>query len=193
MIKQIQNVKQHGITPVVAINASRPITPKNMTQSGGLQSRLARWVRPVTYHHRDGGTGAGVTGPNGYRRDEPANNFQFLYDEKQPIQSKIETIARKIYGAPMSHTPHRRLPRFVNEASGFATADVHGKNTSESEHDPELKGAPSGFTLPVRELRLSAVQVCDSMCGDIRTMPGFSDHLLLKSRYREDGNIVGLF
>ncbi len=62
-------------------------------------------------------------------------------------------------------------------------------------HDPELKGAPSGFTLPIRELRLSAgAGFVTALCGDIRTMPGFSEHPAAEAiDLDKEGNVVGLF
>jgi len=106
MIKQIQNVKQHGITPVVAINAFETDHPEEYDAIRRIAVEAGALGAAVTYHHRDGGTGAGELAQMVIDATNQPNNFQFLYDEKQPIKAKIETIARKIYGAAdVSYTP----------------------------------------------------------------------------------------
>ncbi|MGC8476878.1 MAG: formate--tetrahydrofolate ligase [Acetobacteraceae bacterium] len=104
-----------------------------------------------------------------------AADFRLLYPDDLPLAAKIETIATRIYGASGIELPksvRTRLKEF--EDMGFGHLPVCMAKTQYSfSADPELRGAPSGFTLPVREVRLSAgAGFVVVICGDIMTMPG---------------------
>ncbi len=197
MIKQIENIKLHGITPVVAINAFNGDHREEYELIQRIAVEAGALGAAVTHHHGKGGAGAIELGEMVEDAAKQSNNFGFLYDEKQTIKAKIETIARKIYGAAaVSYTPQAESQIRDYEASGFGQLPMCMAKTHLSlSHDPELKGAPSGFTLPIRELRLSAgAGFVTALCGDIRTMPGFSEHPAAEAiELDEDGNVVGLF
>ena len=88
--------------------------------------------------------------------DQPSN-FKFLYDLDQPIKTKIEIIAQKIYGAAdVYFEPFADQQIASYEANGFGNLSICMAKTHLSlSHDPKLKGAPTGFTLPIREVRAS--------------------------------------
>jgi formyltetrahydrofolate synthetase len=128
--------------------------------------------------------------------DQP-HEFKFLYDLDQAIKSKIETIATKIYGAKdVSYSSQADEQIKAYEASGFGGLPICMAKTHLSlSHDPTLKGAPTGFTFPVREVRASVgAGFIYPVCGDMRTMPALPEHPAAERvDIDENGNIVGLF
>jgi formate--tetrahydrofolate ligase len=197
LIKHIQNVKLHGVTPVVAINAFDTDHPDEIaaikriaTEAGALGASVARnWA--------EGGKGATELADMVVSACATPNEFRFLYDLDQPIKAKIEAIATRIYGAAgvsYEATAERQIRDY--EASGFGKLPICMAKTHLSlSHDPTLKGAPSGFTLPIREVRASVgAGFIYPLCGEMRTMPGLSEHPAAESVDVDDnGNIVGLF
>ncbi|HEY7581603.1 MAG TPA: formate--tetrahydrofolate ligase, partial [Acetobacteraceae bacterium] len=119
-----------------------------------------------------------------------------LYPESMPLAAKIRTIAQKIYRAGdimMNEAVARRLEGF--EKQGFGHVPVCIAKTQYSfTADPAVMGAPEGFTLPVREVRLSAgAGFVVAICGDIMTMPGLPRVPSAENIHlREDGEIEGL-
>jgi len=128
--------------------------------------------------------------------DEPSD-FRFLYPDSAVIKEKIETVARDIYGAgAVEYSPmaNRQIAEF--EAAGLGHLPVCMAKTHLSlSHDPALKGAPTGFTVPVREVRASVgAGFIYPLLGEMRTMPGLGTKpAYLNVDIDEDGNIVGLF
>ena len=123
--------------------------------------------------------------------------FTPLYDEKRPIREKIETIAKEIYGAgavafaPVAERALEQLP-----AMGLAETPVCMAKTQYSfSDDPTKLGAPSGFTLQVRDILPSAgAGFVVALAGDIMTMPGLSKTPAAERiRVHPDGTIEGLF
>ncbi|MGH7079828.1 MAG: formate--tetrahydrofolate ligase, partial [Acetobacteraceae bacterium] len=107
--------------------------------------------------------------------DSGTANFRFLYPDEMPLVQKIETIATELYGArgiELSVAAAAKLREF--EQMGFGHFPVCMAKTQYSfSTDPELRGAPSGFTLPVRDVRLSAgAGFVVVICGEMMTMPG---------------------
>lgn len=197
LIKQIENVNLHGVTPVVAINVFESDHPEEIAaikriavEAGALGAAEAR-------HHGQGGAGAIELAEMVVSAAETASEFRFLYELDQPIKTKIETIARKIYGAAeVSYEPLAEQQIRDYEANGFGSLPICMAKTHLSlSHDPALKGAPTGFTFPVREVRASiGAGFIYPICGDMRTMPGLSAHPAAEQvDIDEDGNVVGLF
>jgi len=197
MIKHIENVKQHGVTPVVAINVfpgdhdeDIEVIRKIAVEAGALGAAVSR-------HFSEGGQGAIELAEMVVEAASKPNGFHFLYDLDQPIKSKIETIATKIYGASgVSYEPVAERQIRDYEANGFGKLPICMAKTHLSlSHDPSLKGAPKGFTLPIREVRASVgAGFIYPLCGEMRTMPGLSEHPAAeKVDIDENGNVVGLF
>ena len=197
MIRQIENVKRHGVTPVVAINVFESDHPEELAaiqriavEAGALGAAQAR-------HHAQGGAGAVELAEMVVSAAQTPSTFRFLYDVNQPIRDKIETIATQIYGAAgVSYEPQagRQIDNY--EANGFGNLPICMAKTHLSlSHDPQLKGAPTGFVLPVREVRASVgAGFIYPLCGDMRTMPGLSAHPAAEQvDIDENGEIIGLF
>jgi len=195
--KQIENVVLHGVTPVVAINVFEgdhadeiEAVKRIAVESGALGAAVSR-------HWAEGGKGAVDLAEMVIQAAEKPNEFRFLYDLDQPIKAKIEAIATKIYGAAdISYTPQAAQQIADYEANGFGGLPICMAKTHLSlSHDPMLKGAPSGFTFPVREVRASVgAGFIYPVCGDMRTMPALPEHPAAERiDIDQDGNIVGLF
>ena len=193
--KQIENIKIHGVTPVVAINAFPTDHPSEwnaiaeIAASSGARSA-------VCHHFAKGGAGAVALAEAVVEAADEPSQFHMLYPDDMPLRDKIRTVATKVYGAAdVSYAPAaaRALDRY--EAAGFGSLPVCIAKTHLSiSSDPALKGAPTGWTLPVREVRASVgAGFVYPICGDMRTMPGLGGTPAAFSIDLDaDGQIVGL-
>jgi formate--tetrahydrofolate ligase len=197
LIKQIENVALHGVTPVVAINAFDTDHPEEIAAIKRIAVEAGALGAVESRHHGQGGAGAVDLAELVVQAAETPSEFRFLYDLDQPIKQKIETIATKIYGAAgVSYESHAEKQIRDYEANGFGKLPICMAKTHLSlSHDPTLRNAPKGFTLPVREVRASVgAGFIYPICGDMRTMPGLPDHPAAENvDIDDDGNVVGLF
>ncbi|MGD9630234.1 MAG: formate--tetrahydrofolate ligase [Pyrinomonadaceae bacterium] len=195
--KQIENVKLHGVTPVVAINAFESDHPEEIEAVKRIAIESGALGAAVSTHWADGGKGAVELAEMVIAAADEPSNFKFLYDLDQPIKTKIETIAKKIYGAAdVFFEPFADQQIASYEQNGFGSLPICMAKTHLSlSHDPKLKGAPTGFTLPIREVRASVgAGFIYPICGDMRTMPALPEHPAAERvDIDENGNIVGLF
>ncbi len=195
--KQIENVKLHGVTPVVAINVFETDHPEEIEAVKRISVEAGALGAAVSRHFAEGGKGAIELAEMVIEAANQPNEFRFLYDLDQPIKAKIETIATKIYGAAdVSYTSQASSQIADYEANGFGNLPICMAKTHLSlSHDPTLKGAPTGFTFPVREVRASVgAGFIYPVCGDMRTMPALPEHPAAERiDIDADGNIVGLF
>lgn len=194
--KQIENVKLHGVTPVVAINAFATDHPEEIEAVKRIAIESGALGAAVSTHWADGGKGAMELAEMVIAAAEEPSEFKFLYELDQPIKAKIETIAKKIYGADdVFFEPFAAQQIASYEANGFGNLPICMAKTHLSlSHDPTLKGAPTGFTLPIREVRASVgAGFIYPICGDMRTMPALPEHPAAEHvDIDENGNVVGL-
>jgi formate--tetrahydrofolate ligase len=195
--KQIENVKLHGVTPVVAINAFQTDHAAEIEAVKRIAVESGALGAAVSTHWAEGGKGAIELAEMVIAACDEPSDFKFLYDLDQPITKKIETIATKIYGADgVSYTTQAAEQIRSYEANGFGGLPICMAKTHLSlSHDPTLKGAPIGFVLPVREVRASVgAGFIYPVCGDMRTMPALPEHPAAERvDIDENGNVVGLF
>lgn len=195
--KQIENIRIHGVTPVVAINAFETDHDEEIEAIKRIALESGAIGAAVSRHWADGGHGAIELAEMVVEAANEPSEFKFLYDLEQSIKDKIKAIAVNIYGArDVSYTPQADQQIHSYEASGFGNLPICMAKTHLSlSHDPTLKGAPSGFTLPVREVRASVgAGFIYPICGDMRTMPALpANPAAEKIDIDENGNIVGLF
>jgi len=193
--KQIENVKIHGVTPVVAINAF----PSDHRSEHELIRRVAEQAGArvaVTTHVADGGAGAIELAEAVVEACDEPSDVRFLYDESDTLKRKIEKVATSIYGAERveyASAAGKQLQTY--EDNGFGSLPVCIAKTHLSiSGDPSLKGAPTGHTLTVREVRASVgAGFVYPICGDMRTMPGLSKSpAAARIDLDDDGQIVGL-
>ncbi|WP_240455517.1 formate--tetrahydrofolate ligase [Halomonas faecis] len=196
LIKQIDNIRAHGITPVVAINAFPTDYPsehaiiRDIAAAAGVRAA-------VSTHVRDGGAGALELAEAVAEAADAGSDFGFLYPDALPLADKIERIATRIYGADgieLAPQARQQLEAFQAQGHGHLPVCIAKSHLSLSA-DPTLLGAPTGWLLPVREVRLSAgAGFVYALCGDIRTMPGLSaEPAASRIDIDDDGEIVGLF
>ena len=193
--KQIENIRLHGVSPVVAINAfptdydSEHEAIREVAEAMG--ARVA-----VCDHFVKGGKGAVELAEAVAEAAEEPSSFRFLYPDEAGLREKIETVAREVYGASAveyDFSAARKLGSF--EKSGFGRLPVCIAKTHISiSSDPALMGAPKGWTMPVRDVRASAgAGFIYPLCGEMRTMPGLSAHPAAERiDIDENGEVVGL-
>jgi formate--tetrahydrofolate ligase len=196
LVKQIENVSIHGVSPVVAINAF----PGDFESEHRVIAEIAESVGArvaVCRHFTDGGAGAVDLAQAVIAACDDANDFQFLYPDSASVKEKIETVAQKIYGASNVEYSAVALEQIrMYEANGFGNLPVCIAKTHLSiSGDPSLKGAPTGHTLSVREVRASVgAGFIYPICGEMRTMPGLgAQPAALSIDLDGNGKIVGLF
>jgi formate--tetrahydrofolate ligase len=125
------------------------------------------------------------------------SQFKFLYSLDAPIAQKIEKIAKSVYGAgKVEYLPEAVKKIELYTKLGYDKFPICMAKTHLSlSHDPELKGRPSGFTIPIRDIRVAAgAGFLYPLCGQMRTMPGLpSEPAGTHIDLDENGNVVGLF
>ena len=193
--KHIENVRAHGVTPVVAINAM----PEDFASEHAAIAEIAASMgvrSAVCTHFADGGRGATALAEAVTEAAQEPGEFRFLYPAEVSLREKIETIASRIYGADgVDYAPLAARQLDGYERNGFGGLPVCIAKTPLSlSHDPSLKGAPTGWRLPVREVRASVgAGFVYPICGDMRTMPGLaSNSAAERIDIDENGEIVGL-
>ena len=193
--KQIENVRLHGVSPVVAINAF----PTDHTSEHAAIREVAEQMGArvaVCNHFSEGGAGTVELAQAVAEAAQEPTEFRFLYPEEASLREKIETIAKKVYGADGVAYDMKASEQLDSyEKNGFGKLPVCMAKTHLSiSSDPSLKGAPTGWVLPVREVRASVgAGFIYPLCGEMRTMPGLSatpaaTHVDID----ENGEIVGL-
>ncbi|MEM8923314.1 MAG: formate--tetrahydrofolate ligase [Actinomycetota bacterium] len=193
--KQLENMKVHGVTPVVAINIFPGDHEGDIAAIGEIAEEYgARWARST--HFADGGKGAAELATAVAEASDEPSDFAVLYPDDAPLKDKIEAVATKVYGADgvdYSPTANKQLATYTN--AGFDNLPVCIAKTHLSiSSDASLKGAPTGWRLPVREVRASVgAGFVYPICGDMRTMPGLGTApAALGIDIDDNGDIVGL-
>ncbi|MCY3642684.1 MAG: formate--tetrahydrofolate ligase [Acidimicrobiaceae bacterium] len=193
--KQLENMRIHGCTPVVAINVFPEDHAADVAAIGEIAAEYnARSA--VTTHFADGGRGAATLAEAVAEAAEEPSDFQVLYPDDASLKTKIETVATRVYGADgveYSGTANKQLATYTEAGFGNLPVCIAKTHLSISS-DPSLKGAPTGWTLPVREVRASVgAGFVYPICGDMRTMPGLGRvPAAMGIDIDADGNIVGL-
>ena len=192
----IANAERFGIPVVVAVNTfdtdttqERDLVRKAAMEAGALAA-------VDTDHWARGGAGAAELAEAVAEACEQPSEFQFLYPLQQSVKEKIGIIARDIYGAAKveySATAERQIADFEKAGFGYLPICMAKTHLSIS-HDPSLKGAPTGYTLPVREVRAAVgAGFIYPILGEMRTMPGLgATPGFMQVDLDENGEIVGL-
>ena len=193
--KQVANIRLHGIPAVVAINAFPTDHASEHQAIRDIAAELGARAAVCT-HFADGGRGAVELATAVAEAAAEPSQFQLLYPDSASLREKIEIVATKVYGAARvdySTLAVKQLDTY--ERAGFGRLPVCIAKTHLSiSSDPALKGAPTGWTLPVREVRASAgAGFVYPICGEIRTMPGLgSSPAATRIDLDADGQIQGL-
>ncbi|HBR27663.1 MAG TPA: formate--tetrahydrofolate ligase, partial [Rhizobiales bacterium] len=195
--RHVGNVKKYGVPVVVSVNRFSSDTEaelalvKRLCANLGVDCVLAdQWAQ--------GGEGAVELGRTVLRTIEATpSKFKPLYPDDMSLWDKTRTIAKEIYGASDISADKSVKDRFAElEKEGFGKFPICVAKTQYSfSTNPDAKGSPSGFTIPIREVRLSAgAEFVVVVCGDIMTMPGLPKVPAANSiELAADGRIAGLF
>jgi len=193
--KQLENMQIHGVTPVVAINEFPDDKEGDLQAITEIaQEYGARSARCT--HFTDGGLGAATLAEAVEEAASEPSSFSPLYEDGLPLREKITTVAQRVYGAQdvtFSAQANKQLTSYENNGFGNLPVCIAKTHLSISS-DPKLPGAPTGWTLPVREVRASVgAGFVYPICGEMRTMPGLGKNPAAHSiDIDADGNIVGL-
>jgi formate--tetrahydrofolate ligase len=195
--KHVENMKKFGI-PVVAVVNHFP-TDTEAEHDFIKEKALAAGADFAVTHkvHADGGPGGAELAEAVVKACEMPKDFRFLYPDDASIKEKIETIATEIYGADgVDYLPAAEAKIELYTELGYSDLPMCMAKTHLSlSHDPSLKGRPTGWRLPIRDIRASVgAGFLYPLCGDMRTMPGLpktpaGDAIDIDA----DGNVVGLF
>ena len=196
--RHIQNIKKFGLEVVVAINHFVTDTDNEVKVIQEYCSKMGIKISLCT-HWSNGGEGTKDLAMNVVDacKKNKKENFKYLYSNEMNILKKIETIAKEIYGANGIELEDKIKEQIKEiERAGFGKFPICIAKTQYSfSTDPKLKGAPSGHTLSVREVRLSTgAKFIVVVCGAIMTMPGLPRVPAANSiKLNKKGEIEGLF
>ncbi len=193
----IRNARRFGVPVVVAVNRFSNDTDAEVELVRKSAQAAGAEIAAMTDHWTYGGDGALELADAVISACERPSDFRFLYPLDRSIKEKIETIATQIYGADgVTYEPLAEKQIRDYEAKGFGKLPICMAKTHLSiSHDPALKNAPTGFTVPVREVRASVgAGFIYPLLGEMRTMPGLgSKPAYMSVDIDENGQVVGLF
>jgi formate--tetrahydrofolate ligase len=198
LAKQVENVRLFGVPAVVAINAFPTDTPAEVEAIREVALAAGATDAVLANHWADGGAGAEDLAEAVWAAaNDGTADFKLLYPDELPLARKIETIVQQVYGGDgVDFAPAASKQLAQYEALGFGNLPVCMAKTQYSlSHDPALKGRPSGFRVPIREVRLAAgAGFVTPLAGEMRTMPGLPSHPGGENiDIDSEGQIVGLF
>ncbi|CAO2586667.1 C-1-tetrahydrofolate synthase, cytoplasmic, partial [Lemmus lemmus] len=173
--KQIENARMFGVPVVVAMNAFKTDTDAELDLICRLSREHGAFDAVKCTHWAEGGRGALALAQAVQRASQAPSSFRLLYDLKLPIEDKIRIIAQKIYGADdVELLPEAQNKAEVYTKQGFGNLPICMAKTHLSlSHNPEQKGVPTGFVLPIRDIRASVgAGFLYPLVGTMSTMPG---------------------
>jgi len=195
--KQIENMKLFGVPVVVAINRFTPDTDKEIEAVRKRALKAGAEDAVISDVWTKGGRGGMDLAKAVVKAAEKPSSFKFLYPLDMPVKEKIKKIATEIYGAgKVEYAPLANEKIELYEKLGYGNLPLCMAKTHLSlSHDPKLKGRPTGFTLPIRDVRASVgAGFLYPLCGQMRTMPGLpSVPAGTKVDIDSNGKVVGLF
>jgi formate--tetrahydrofolate ligase len=195
--RHVKNVSSFGVPVVVGINQFIADTQAEMDAVSAYCASIGVDAF-VNSHWADGGAGIeAMAAKVAELADAGTADFKPLYEDKLPLFDKVQSIVKNIYGAAEATADKRILDQLEQfEKDGYGDAPICMAKTQYSfSTNPDLKGAPEGHVVPIREVRLSAgAEFVVAICGDIMTMPGLPRVPAANSILVNDqGDIEGLF
>jgi len=198
LLQHIENALKFGVPVVVAINRFKDDTDSEISlirkraQETGAEDAVESTV------WMNGAAGGAALAEAVVKACEKPSNFKFLYPLDVPIKQKIEAVAKEIYRADsVSYTPDAEAKIRLFESMGLGNLPLCMAKTHLSfTHDPKIKGAPRGWTLPITDVRASVgAGFIFPLCGTMRTMPGLPTRPAFTDVDidLETGRVVGLF
>jgi methylenetetrahydrofolate dehydrogenase (NADP+)/methenyltetrahydrofolate cyclohydrolase/formyltetrahydrofolate synthetase len=194
----IRNAKRYGINVVIAVNSFATDTPAEVELVRQAAVEAGAEDAVVCTHWMDGGKGAVALAEAVVKAAEKPTDFHFLYPLELSIKEKIELICTQIYGADgVDYLPEAEGKIELYTRLGFDKLPLCMAKTHLSlSHDPELKGVPKGYRVPIRDIRASVgAGFLYPLLGTMRTMPGLPTRPVFYDvdLDLETGRVVGLF
>jgi formyltetrahydrofolate synthetase len=193
----IENMKKFGVPVVVAINRFTSDSEREIELTRDLALAAGADDVALSEVHAKGGPGGAELAEAVVKAADKPSDFRFLYPDDISIKEKIETIATEIYGASgVDYSPAAEAKIKLYTEMGLSHLPMCMAKTHLSiSHDPTLKGRPTGFRLPVRDIKASVgAGFLYPLCGDMRTMPGLpAEPAGFNIDIDEHGVIRGLF
>ena len=175
LLAHIETVKKSGVRPVVCINGFYTDTPAEVALVRKIAENAGAFAAS-SQHWLKGGEGAIELAEAVVAAADENNDFHYLYDNSQPIRSRIETIAKEVYGADgvdFQPAALEKLDLFQSNPETSKLGVCMVKTHLSLSHNPDLKGRPKGWVLPVRDLLLyNGAGFVVPVAGDIKLMPG---------------------
>ena len=197
LVRHVENSAAFGVPVVVAVNKFATDTDAELEAVRAAALAAGATAAVVCDHHARGGAGAADLAAAIVDACERPSSFKFTYELATTITEKLEAIAKKIYRADrVDLSPEAAASAAKFEAMGLGNLPVCMAKTQYSfSADPAAKGAPTGFALPIRELRPSAgAGFIVALVGEMATMPGLPTRPCFYDIDvdSETGRIVGL-
>ncbi len=198
LIAHIETVKKSGVRPVVCVNSFYTDTPAEIAVVRRIAEEHGA-LAAVSKHWEKGGEGAVELAETVIQACEEENHFDFLYDLKTPLRERIALIAKEVYGADgVSYTPEAEEKAKMLEADPVSKmlSTCMVKTHLSLSHDPDLKNRPTGWTLPISDIRVfKGAGFIVPVAGGIKLMPGTgSDPAFRRIDVDTDtGRVKGLF
>ncbi|KAI6005944.1 FTHFS-domain-containing protein [Pisolithus albus] len=196
--RHVQNSRKFGLKVIVGINQFASDTPAELELVRQEALAAGADAAVVSNHWAEGGAGARALAEAVVAACEEESTFKFLYDLDLSIEEKINTICKEIYhaaGIELSQLARKQVDTYTRQ--GYGNLPICMAKTQYSfSHDPSLKNVPSGFTVPIRAVRLSAgAGFLYPILGDMQTMPGLGTRpgFWEVGLDPETGRVVGLF
>jgi formate--tetrahydrofolate ligase len=198
LIAHIEIVKKSGVRPVVCINSfytdtksEIQLVKKIAQQNGALCAVSEHWLK--------GGDGAIEIAEAVMSAANEKNHFKFLYELATPLRQRIELIAKEVYGADgVEYTPQalEKAKSLENDPQAQKLGTCMVKTHLSLSHDPNIKGRPKGWTLPVKDIMIyKGAGFIVPVAGDIKLMPGTASNPAFRNIDVdvETGKVKGLF
>jgi formate--tetrahydrofolate ligase len=195
--RHLRIAEAFGLNAVVAVNAFPGDSGRKLDRVRSLALERGAWAAEINYGFERGGAGAAMLAETVAEAARQPSSFEPVYDLARPIADKIETIATRVYGADgIELLPAARKAAERYEQLGLGDLPICMAKTHLSlSHDPRLRNAPTGFTVPVRDIRAyTGAGWLVALCGEMQTMPGLGKHpAAFEIDLAPDGRTVGLF
>ncbi|KAF8844963.1 FTHFS-domain-containing protein [Paxillus ammoniavirescens] len=198
LARHIENSRKFGVKVIIAVNRFASDTPAELELIRQEALAAGADAAVVSNHWAEGGAGARALAEAVIATCEGESNFKFLYDLDIPIEEKINIICKEIYradGIELSELARKQLDTYTRQGYGHLPICM-AKTQYSFSHNAALKNAPTGFTVPIREVRLSAgAGFLYPILGDMQTMPGLGTRpgFWEVGLDPETGRVVGLF
>ena len=195
--RHLQTIRTFGVPAVVAVNRMPGDTNEEIELVKRLGLAAGAFAAEANEGFTKGGAGAADLAQAVVQACEQPNSFHHLYEDDEPIQDKIEAVAKQVYGARDVYfypEAEAKIGQFTREGLGHFPVCMAKTHLSLSS-DPQLLNAPENFTLPVRDIRAyTGAGWLVPLCGDITQMPGLGKTpAALNIDIDAEGRTVGLF